>query len=172
MAEAIFIKENHPYPNNFLPVLYYPSAIKKLTASPEAAQEVQSLLEENGYLNSWIDGIFSYHHFHSNTHEVLACLAGEAEVQLGGPDANVYIFKKGDILLLPAGTAHKRIDATEDFKIIGAYPNGIEPDLQKGNLEEYSQIKKSIAEVTLPEMDPVGKKEGATFEHWKSKRAE
>lgn len=169
MTETIFIKENHPYPNNSLPVLYYEGAIKNLTDSPEAAQEVQAFFKENGYSNIWIDGIFSYHHFHSNTHEALACLAGEAEVQLGGPDAEIFLFRKGDVLLLPAGTTHKQINATEEFKIIGAYPNGIEPDLQKGSLEAYSEIKKRISEVPIPETDPLNKKEGATFDHWKSK---
>lgn len=166
MTEKIMIEENLPYPNNPLPVLYYRGAFKKITDSSEAPQEVQKILEKNGYTNSWIDSVFSYHHFHSNTHEVLVCLAGEATVQLGGPGANVYPFEKGDVLLLPAGTAHKKIEATEDFKIIGAYPAGMEPDMQKGSLEEYSKLKQEAREVPIPDTDPVENLNGAVFKYW------
>jgi len=166
MSETLYLKENEPYPNNELPVLYYPGAIEKMTDSPEAGQEVKAFLEKNGYSNGWLNGIYSYHHFHSNTHEVLACISGEAMVQLGGPESETYLFQKGDVLLLPAGTAHKRIESTDDFQIVGAYPDGIEPDLQKGHPKDYRQIKKTIAGVPVPKTDPVKNTEGAVFEHW------
>ncbi|MDE1548329.1 cupin domain-containing protein [Jeotgalibaca caeni] len=162
MAEKFYAKENKPYPNHPLPILYYPGAIMNLLEEHDPAQEVLSFLAKNGYTNGWVNGILPEHHFHSNTHEVLACIAGEAHVQLGGPDAEIYPFKKGDIVLLPAGTTHKRIKASDRFRIVGAYPDGLEPDMQKGD-GDYEKIKKTVAEVAVPETDPV---DGKRIEEW------
>src|SRR4051794_22347361 len=42
-------------------------------SSPEAAR---ALLGRHGWGGSWVDGVFDFHHFHSNAHEVLAVVAG------------------------------------------------------------------------------------------------
>ncbi|MER2176005.1 MAG: hypothetical protein ABS911_15125, partial [Carnobacterium sp.] len=91
---------------------------------------------------------------------------GEATVQLGGPDAQCYSFSKGDVLFLSAGVAHKRIDASPDFIIVGAYPDGLEPDMQKGKAEDYEAIKQAVACVNQPENDPVEGKDGAVIKYW------
>jgi|SRR5690625_936391 len=168
VVETIYIQENLPYPNHDLPVLYYSKGMEDLANSPDAAQKVKEHLENNGYTNSWVNGIFSYHHFHSNTHEVLVCISGEAMVQLGGPEKDTYRFEKGDVLLLPAGTAHKKIEASEDFQIIGAYPDGIEPDMEKGENENFQELRERIASVPIPESDPLQGVEGAVMKFWKS----
>lgn len=166
MVETFYIEENQPFPNNSLPVLYYPKGVADLLAKPDSAQNVLASFEQNGYSNGWVNGIFSYHHFHAATHEVLACIAGEATVQLGGPDAEKYSFTKGDVLLLPAGVAHKRIAASRDFQIVGAYPEGLEPDMQKGEAENYEAIKQAIASVARPTKDPVEGEDGAVIKYW------
>lgn len=166
MVETFYIEENQPFPNNSLPVLYYPKRVNDLLDKSDSAQSILNLLEQNGYSNGWVNGIFSYHHFHATTHEVLACIAGEATVQLGGPDAELYSFSKGDVLLLPAGIAHKRIEASDDFKIVGAYPGGLEPDIQKGEAKNYEAIKQTIASVAKPEKDPVEGENGAVLNYW------
>lgn len=166
MVQTITIKENQPFPNNSLPVLYYSEAIKELTNSKHTGEEVMKFLESNGYSNGWVGGIFTYHHFHSNTHEVLACISGKSEVQLGGPDFEVYPFKAGDVLLLPAGVAHKLIEATDDFQIVGAYPEGKEPDMQKGDTKNYEEMKERISRLGIPEYDPVEKTTGGVFDYW------
>ena len=166
MVETIDIAENEPFPNNSLPVLYYPGVVKELVYSEDRGQNVQAFLEKNGYSNGWVGGIFKYHHFHSNTHEVLACISGEAKVQLGGPDAEVYPFKTGDVVLLPAGVAHKLIESTDDFQIVGAYPEGKEPDMQTGDEEDYEAMKTRISHLGIPQYDPVEKTQGGVIEYW------
>lgn len=166
MVKTFYTKENQPFPNNLLPVLYYPNVVANLLNEPGPAQSVLDLFEKNGYTNGWENGIFSYHHFHSNTHEVLACIAGEATVQLGGPEARIYSFSKGDVFLLPAGVAHKRVAASQNFKIVGAYPEGLEPDMQKGKAENYEAVKQEVAHVSQPENDPVEGKDGAVIQYW------
>lgn len=167
MVQSFMIQENKPFPNSTLPVLYYPASIQNKLTEGNASQEVLSFFEQNGYTNGWVGSIYTYHHFHSNTHEVLACISGDAEVQLGGPDAEIYSFKAGDVLLLPAGVAHKLIKASEDFQIIGAYPDDKEPDMQKGDLKHYLEIKKRTRKVRVPEYDPVKSSQGGVIEHWK-----
>lgn len=166
MAEKFVTEENKPFPNSLLPVLYYPNAVANLADEPDSDQKILALFEKNGYSNGWVNGIFSYHHFHARTHEVLACIAGEATVQLGGPGAQTYSFSKGDVLLLPAGVAHKRKDASNDFKIVGAYPDGLEPDMQKGEARHYEEVKRTIASVPKPDKDPVEGEEGAVISSW------
>lgn len=168
MVDTFHIKENRPFPNNELPVLYWPKAVEEWTNEKKAGQKVLALFEKNGYTNGWVNGIFPYHHFHSNTHEVLACIAGEAKVQLGGPDAETYTFAKGDVLLLPAGVAHKRLEATADFQIVGAYPNGQKPDMQKGDTESYEDLKHRALQVKVPETDPLDGAAGAVQQHWEN----
>lgn len=166
MVKTFYTKENQPFPNNLLPALYYPKVVANLINEPDPAQSVLDLFEKNGYTNGWVNGIFSYHHFHSNTHEILACIAGEATVQLGGPDTQSYSFSEGDVLLLPAGVAHKRVAASPDFKIVGAYPEGLEPDMQKGGAENYESIKQAITAVQLPKKDPAEGANGSLSNHW------
>lgn len=167
MVEKFFIAENEPFPNSYLPVLYYPEAVRDMLEKADPFHEVLDFFIKNGYSNGWKGGIFTYHHFHSNTHEVLACISGEATVQLGGPGAEMYTFKKGDVVLLPAGVSHKLIEATEDFQIVGAYPDGTEPDMQKGQPDNnYTTIKARARTVPVPATDPVGGKDGAVLTEW------
>lgn len=166
MIKTLDIRENEPFPNNALPVLYYPGAVAELTSTEDNGEKVQAFLEKNGYSNGWIGSIFTYHHFHSNTHEVLACISGEAQVQLGGSNAEVYPFKKGDVMLLPAGVAHKLIEGTDDFQIVGAYPEGKEPDMQTEDVDYYEEMKVRISRLGIPKYDPVEKTQGGVFEYW------
>lgn len=172
MIEQILLKADQPYPNSMLPVLFYPGAFREIVETDDPAQNGIDLFKENGYTNAWVNGIFPYHHFHSNTHEVLACVSGEASVQLGGSNGKIIKFSRGDVLLLPAGTAHKRIKASKDFKIVGAYPNGIKYNTYKpedvSSDDEYKRIKQEIKKVSVPALDPVQSKGGAVKKYWKT----
>lgn len=152
----IHIKENKPFPNNEIPVIIYKDALETLfDDSNYSDEEVLRFLESNRYSNGWTNGILTRHHFHSNAHEVLACVSGSASVQLGGPKSDIITFKKGDVLFLPAGTAHKNIETTGNFTIVGAYPNGGSYDMRYGEIVEYEQMKVNIGNVDEPKFDPV-----------------
>ncbi|MEC6748030.1 cupin domain-containing protein [Marinilactibacillus sp. XAAS-LB27] len=170
MMQQILLEENKPYPNNGLPVLVYPEGFKDLVNQNHPAQAVIDQLAEHQYTNAWVNGIFDYHHFHSNTHEVLVCLSGEATVQLGGLSSKTITFTQGDVILLPAGTAHKRLKASKDFSIVGAYPNGKEFDTYKEkdvqSEEQFWKIKREVKKVDLPQRDPVQGKNGAVQKYW------
>ena len=80
-----FFEDDGRIPNNpELPLLVYPGVLGEPDLSPSRCKE---LLAENGWGGSWVDGVFSYHHYHFNAHEVLCVVGAEARIAFGGPRA-------------------------------------------------------------------------------------
>lgn len=111
--------------------------------------------------------MFDYHHYHSNAHEVLGVQSGFASIQAGGENGEILELRAGDIIILPAGTGHKRLKASTDFKIVGAYPNGMHYNLRVGKQDERPQALEEIKHVPIPETDPVFGSTGPLFDLWK-----
>ncbi|WP_186725533.1 cupin domain-containing protein [Planomicrobium sp. CPCC 101110] len=148
-------------PNNpTLPVILYPKAFE---GNPEG---IESVFNQNNWTNSWTNGVFDYHHYHSNTHEVLGVKSGTAEIQLGGESGQIFHLSVGDVVVLPAGTGHKKLSGSDDFQVVGAYPNGAEPDLKTGDREDRPDVLESILDAPLPGNDPVFGKEGPVVNNW------
>lgn len=104
--------------------------------------------------------MFPFSHYHSNTHEALAVFQGEALLQFGG-DEQVSVQEQvaaGDVLVIPAGVAHKQVKSSGGFKMVGAYPEGA-PHWDclegKGGCSEKSAAEQTICNVRLPPSDPV-----------------
>ena len=154
------------FPNNRqLPLLVYRNAFD--SAGQDTADDVQQRFESNQWGGTWQNGIFDYHHYHSNTHEVLAICAGSGRVQFGGPHGPTVNVAAGDVALLPAGTAHKKIEASSDFLVVGGYPAGLEDyDLIRDEPSKRDVAEQRIAAVPLPERDPLFGSEGPLFEQW------
>jgi uncharacterized protein YjlB len=150
-------------PNSRLPVLVY----HDVDAARDAS-ECEELFARNGWLGAWVDGISSFHHFHSTTHEVLGIVAGSASVTLGGPSGHRFDVGRGDILVLPAGTGHCNARSSGDLLVVGAYPNGTRWDLRRGNRAERDQVLANIEAVPLPDADPVHGPEGPLIEIWRA----
>ena len=149
-------------PNNQnLPVILYPEALS------EAPEKLEQHFNQNNWQNSWTNGVFDYHHYHSNTHEVLGVISGSAVLLLGGKHGTKVELHQGDVVVLPAGTGHKRIQASADFKIAGAYPDGMEHDLKEGTPDERPGVLENIKNVPLPNQDPVYGEQGPLLEIWK-----
>jgi len=126
-----------------------------------------NIFERNGWTNSWDAGIFTYHHYHSVTHEVLGIYTGKARVQLGGDSGPVLELEKGDVLVIPAGVAHKNLDDENAVGVVGAYPDGRDYDMNYGKPDERPQADEHIANVPLPETDPVDGPGGELTRRWK-----
>jgi uncharacterized protein YjlB len=141
---------NHPS----FPVLVY-RGVDAVTGDPDAAR---ALFAEHGWGGSWVDGVFDFHHFHSTSHEALAVVAGAATLELGGPQGEAFAVAAGDVLVLPAGTGHRRTTAREGFTVVGAYPAGQEDyDLLRGeSAGEVAAARERIAALPAPPDDPVG----------------
>jgi uncharacterized protein YjlB len=120
--------------------------------------DARGLLAENGWGGSWVDGVFDFHHFHSTSHEALAVVAGRATIELGGPQGRAFEVEAGDVLVLPAGTGHRRATERNGFTVVGAYPAGQEDyDLLRGDdPAEVEAARERIAALPAPPRDPVG----------------
>ncbi len=147
-----FKKDVH-VPNSGFPLLIYADAFEQ--EGDKAAEWLENTFKSNTWTNSWRWGIYPYHHYHSNTHEVLGVYSGSALLQLGGENGKKFKVKMGHILVIPAGVGHKCVDHSDDFKVVGAYPDGLKPDLIKGDEEIPSFVKKNLDAVLFPSADPL-----------------
>src|SRR5689334_11289500 len=77
--------------------------------------DAKRLLAGHGWDGAWTNGVFDFHHFHSTSHEVLAVVAGVATLELGGPQGEAFQVTEGDVLVLPAGTGHRRRSTRDGF---------------------------------------------------------
>ncbi|MFP4471588.1 MAG: cupin domain-containing protein [Bacteroidales bacterium] len=160
------LDRNGKFPNNpQLPLVIYKSVLQ--LGNDEPASFVEDLLNQNNWKNSWRNGVHHFHHFHSNTHEVLAVYSGTSQVMFGGPDGKIEDLEKGDVVILPAGMSHKRIEADGDFACVGAYPSGKSFDMHKGEDGNIDKLNENIRQVPLPESDPVFGAGGLLFDYWK-----
>lgn len=154
------------FPNNAkLPALYYQAAFPSLPVV-KPAEAIERVFTRNGWSSGWRDGVYNYHHYHTTAHEVLGCYAGRALIQLGGPEGPVVDFKRGDVLVLPAGVAHKSADTSKDFSVVGAYAQGRTYDMKRANAQDLAGAERNIAAVPAPERDPVYGAEGPLAQHW------
>jgi uncharacterized protein YjlB len=154
------------FPNSRLPVLVYPGAVALTGRDPAVAFE--ALFGRNGWGgSSWRNGLYRVHHYHSTAHEVLGVFSGKVQVQLGGPRGSVVTLSPGDVAVIPAGVAHKNVDQTADFRIVGAYPAGTSPDMNYGKAGERPGSDRRIARVALPDADPVEGQRGTLPSLWR-----
>jgi uncharacterized protein YjlB len=144
-------KDDGQFPNSSLFVLIY----KKVFGEDCSASDFEDTFAGNDWKNSWRNGIYDYHHYHSITHEVLGIYDGTAKVQFGGPSGIIDILEKGDVVIIPAGVAHKCIESEQSFKCVGAYPDGLDFDIKKGDPSERPEADENISKVLLPDKDPV-----------------
>jgi uncharacterized protein YjlB len=159
------LADDGTFPNNSkLPLMLYQGVLRLPKAG--AAALIEELLEGNQWEGAWRNGIFTYHHYHSVAHEVLAVYSGSAKVQFGGPNGITQNFALGDVVVIPAGVAHKNLGASDDFRVIGAYPPGQEPDMCCGKPGERPQADENIRRVPKPKSDPVFGPSGPLIERW------
>jgi len=129
---------------------------------------IEKAFLKNGWKNSWRNGLYPFHHYHSTAHEVLGIYSGSVRVEFGGEDGLMIVAGAGDVLVLPAGLAHKNIWSSHDFRVVGAYPAGTSWDMNYGKDGERPETDENIARVPLPENDPVYGDEGKLLQHWNS----
>ncbi len=160
------LQDDGTFPNNEnLPLLLYVGALHLPERDPAAA--IEALFQAHGWAGSWRDGIYGLHHYHSTTHEVLGVYRGTARVQFGGPSGVELAVQRGDVVVIPAGVAHKNLGASPDLAIVGAYPGGRSWDMNYGKAGERPQADENIARVPLPEADPVFGRGGPLQELWR-----
>ncbi|CAN5859354.1 cupin domain-containing protein [soil metagenome] len=160
-----FLAKNGAFPNNpNLPLLLYRQV---LSGSDYPEKEFKEAFRKNDWGGTWVNGVFAYHHYHSTAHEALGVLAGTATLIFGGPGGKEIAVRAGDMVVLPAGTAHCRKKSSSDFKVIGAYPKGQEEYDLCTEDDDPDDKKENIRRTALPTADPLAGIDGPLGQQWK-----
>jgi len=163
--ETFLLGPQGSLPNNDrLPVILYRDAVALDPVEPAASLE--GVFLGNGWDGVWRNGIFGYHHYHATAHEVLGIASGTVTVELGGDEGPLLELGPGDIVVLPAGVAHRNVDSSPDLVVVGAYPAGQIWDMNSGETTDHPRVDVSIAEVPLPTSDPIYGDEGPLVTLW------
>jgi len=151
-------------PNSPLPLVVYRGA---LADTGDRASACETLFAKNGWPGAWRNGIYDHHHFHSTAHEVLGITRGSARVRLGGEGGQTVELRAGDVVVIPAGVAHKREAASADLLVIGSYPKGQHPDMCRAEPAQHDAAASNIRNVPLPAADPVTGTAGPLLDCWR-----
>ena len=161
--EMLQLSRNGWVPNNDrLAVLIYHNVLDVFGS--DLASRFEQAFASNGWPPQWRNGIYDFHHYHSTAHEVLGIAGGQGRIVLGGPGGHELTVNAGDILVLPAGTGHCRLDCTADFLVVGAYPPRQSWDICRS---APSQVERErMRTLPFPISDPLTGATGALTKLW------
>ena len=154
------LRDDGTFPNNRRPLLLYSGAVP---AEPSA---IERLFGNNDWPSAWRNGVYPYHHYHSTAHEALGVYSGSATLQFGGPGGAIMTIRAGDVAVIPAGVAHRCLEASPDFRVVGAYPLAQSWDMCFGKPGERPEADRRIAAVPDPVKDPVQGSGGVLVRLW------
>nr|POE94567.1 uncharacterized protein yjlb [Quercus suber] len=144
------------------PLLIYHAAFAPTSALCASALEAH-LRRTAVVVPQWRYTMYTTTHFHSTTHEVLCISAGAAKLLFGGeenPGKVEVQVSKGDVVVVPAGVAHRLLEETgeEGFEMVGAYPEGPRWDMCYGDRRDEGGkdgVEKRIVELEWFSRDPI-----------------
>jgi uncharacterized protein YjlB len=153
-------------PNNpTLPLVLYRGA---LGGEGDLAARCEAMFNAHGWPSPWRNGIYGHHHYHSTAHEVLGIARGSARVRLGGENGASVELRAGDVVVIPAGVAHKREAASADLLVIGSYPRGQRPNICRAEADTRDKSADQVARVGLPMSDPVTGRADPLLDCWRA----
>ncbi len=145
-------------------VLHYRSGL----AGPAlvSAQACIARFAYHGWENAWTGQGYGFHHYRANTHEVFGILQGSVAMYFGGPNGEILTLVRGDAVIIPAGVARKRLDATANFLATGAFPDGRSPDLNFCTPGEWETTHRLVGTIPRPKCDPLFGPHGPLLRKW------
>ena len=161
--ETYTLNGNGRIPNSRLPLLIYRQGI---SGSP---RDLEDMLRSNGWPPDWHSsyGLYPRHHFHSDTHELIAVTRGQLEGQFGGHDGITVALGSGDVVVIPAGVGHFGAAVSEDLRLVGAFPSGYGiHDFRLGYPDEYAMTTERARGVPIPASDPLRGANGPLSKIW------
>jgi len=156
------------FPNNpRLPVVIY----QGLRDVPEGGGEdfavwLEQTWPKHGWNAAWRWGVYEFPHYHSTAHEILGVYRGHATLRLGHTAGQSVEVGVGDVLILPAGTAHQNLGSSARFQVVGGYPDRQVADLMRGEASDRPAADERIARVALPSADPLTGNIGPLVREW------
>jgi uncharacterized protein YjlB len=162
---TIVFKDDGLVPNNPMPFLVYKGAVALDRVEPERA--IETLFAGNGWGDMWRNGIFDYLHYHSTVHEALGVARGHARVRFGGDRGEELELSAGDVAILPAGTGHQCLSASDDLSVVGAYPPGPKMQITRPSPENHKKALLTVPLVKVPKIDPVMGADGPLVWLWR-----
>jgi uncharacterized protein YjlB len=151
-------------PNNPLPFVCYRGVIPLDRGDRE--RTIEALFASNNWGEMWRNGVFDYLHYHSMIHEALGVARGRALVRFGGDRGKPLEIAAGDAAILPAGTGHQCLWASNDFIVVGAYPNAGRYDLVRPSKVAHECALQTIPKVPPLKTDPVFGPGGPVVRLW------
>ena len=162
---AHLLPASGPIPNHpRWPLLVYCAAVA--LPGPDPAAVFEELFARNRWPAAWRNGVHPFLHYHSNGHEALGVYSGEVTVQFGGENGVVISAVPGDVIVLPAGTGHKKLSSSGTLGVVGAYPYGTQPDICMPPVARAEKSAAAVERVALPACDPVFGPGGPLFSYW------
>ncbi len=162
--EQLLFHDDGIIPNSRFPLLLYRNAFK--ARGNDGAAWLEQHFAINNWTNSWRNGVYPFHHYHSTSHEVLGVYSGSALLHLGGEKGRKVNVQAGDIIVIPAGVGHKNL-GSDNLGIVGAYEDGRSWDINKGLPGERPGTDQNIAALPIPKTDPFTGKSGGLTVIWK-----
>ena len=165
--EEHFFADDGRVPNNpSLPLIVYRSALE---SGPRCAADCEALFADNGWSGAWRNGIYrapplSQHRARGARHR------GRVGSGCGSAakTATTVELHAGDVVVIPAGVAHKNEGASPDLLVVGAYPGGKSPDMCTPAAQQCERALRNVREVPLPASDPVYGGPGPLIERWRT----
>jgi uncharacterized protein YjlB len=158
-------------PNSTLPLVVYRGVVSP-GETEGIAVAFERAFDANGWGGRWRNGVFDYHHFHDASHEVLGFAGGTGRILFGGEGGIALDVRPGDAVVIPAGVGHKRLAASEDFLVVGAYPKGQEnPSILTESEFDRRQALLVIDKLEQPATDPFFGPAGPLLEIWAGRPA-
>ena len=151
--QLFLIAPSPQFPSSPFPVVHYRSVM--YLPWLQAGAHVKRLFHHHQWTNSWKSGVFTYDHYHSTAHESLGFIRGNTTLRLGGENGREVAVGKGDVLIIPAGVAHKNLGSRHKVTCIGAYADGRTFDINTGKPGERPATDYNIQSVPFPSSDPI-----------------
>ena len=147
--------------NPKLPLMFYAGVFDDVTPGL-----IKDTFHANEWGKGWRASVFPFPHYHAEAHEALGCFRGSATIRLGGAKGIEQKVQPGDVVIIPAGVGHENLESTSDFSMVGTYPPGQNPDLQRDEPRTPLGTGIDSEEVPLPTSNPIYGKDGPLMKVW------
>ncbi|KAJ4855288.1 cupin domain-containing protein [Trichoderma breve] len=168
-VECYLLGPTNDAPNSRLPVIHY----RNVLPQPQTEETTTQFLTRTGWEKRGTWGHIGEPHFHPNTHECYGIFQGHSTLLLGkindGNGVQVDV-NTGDVIVLPAGTAHSSLRSSDDYRYIGVYPKECPKWTNEMGERPPASFVQTIGAVARPRADPVYGKQGPLVSLWNAKR--